>query len=370
MPNICHHFISHHCRSCEKMETQNSERLQSAEARMSAVLGIPMLPSFEGKPWGFRDKIKLNVSGTVTQPILGLLLPDLSSGLELLDCPVQAESLNKELLSLIKFISKWNLIPYHIPSKKGELKGLILSWSPTTGEKMIRFVLRSKEALDRIRLGLDDLKSFTVVSVNIQPIPHAILEGEEEIILSSRKFIAHKTSGPTLFYSPQSFMQTNSAVASELYATAVEWLQPWVDKKALDLYCGVGGFALHMASKGMLVKGVERNSSAISTAGLAAIENKLSVEFLARDAEGIEELWTNWKPEIVVVNPPRRGLGETLNLIEDHRPRVVLYSSCSPDSFETDLKRLNNHYDAACSKIFDMFPYTNHFELLTLMVLR
>lgn len=370
MTTICHHFLSKHCRSCEKMETQTSVRLHEAESRIAAILGINPMPSFQGPLWGFRDKIKLTVSGTVTHPTLGLLLPDLSSGIELLDCPVQASALNQELPSLLKFITKWNLIPYHIPTKRGELKGLILSWSPTTGEKMIRFVLRSKESLDRIRLGLEELKSFSVVSVNLQPVPHAILEGDKEIILSSKKFISHQTLGPTLFFSPQSFMQTNSAVASALYATSMEWLKPWGNKKALDLYCGAGGFALHMASKGMQVKGVERNPAAISVAGLASVHNKLSVEFFARDAEGIETLWTQWNPEIVVVNPPRRGLGDTLDLIETHLPEVLLYSSCSADSFELDMKRLKTHYDASSSMVFDMFPYTNHFEVLTLLVRR
>lgn len=370
MGNICRHYQSGHCRSCDKMNIQNDERLKAAEARLSAVLGIPTLPSFQGNPWGFRDKIKLSVSGTVTTPILGLLLPDLSSGIELIDCPVQAEALNKELPALLKFITKWNLTPYHIPSKRGELKGLILSWSPTTGEKMIRFILRSKESLDRIRLGLEELSSFTVVSVNIQPIPHAILEGEEEIILTKTKHITHKTTGPVLFYSPQSFMQTNSNVASALYATATQWLKPWSSLRALDLYCGVGGFALHLASAGMEVKGVERNSSAISTASLAAVHNGYSVEFLARDAEGIESLWNQWAPSVVVVNPPRRGLGDTLSLIEKHLPEVLLYSSCNVDTFEADYNRLKTIYDAKQTQIFDMFPYTNHFESLTLVVRR
>ena len=366
----CRHYLDGSCRSCELMGTPQSQRLAVAEKRLSEILQITPLPTFEGPKWNFRDKIKLIVSGSVERPTLGLLLPDLGTGIELLDCPVQAKELNDELPALIKFITKWNLTPYHVPSRKGELKGLILSWSPTTGEKMLRFVLRSKEALDRVRLGLPELTNFTVVSVNIQPVAHAILEGPDEIILTAKKHITHHTSGPALFFSPQSFMQTNSVVASALYSTAVQWLKPWWDKKALDLYCGVGGFALHLASIGVQVKGVERNPFATSIASLAALHNNLSVEFLARDAAGVDGLWQSWGPEVVVVNPPRRGLGEALDLIERHLPEVLLYSSCSPESFESDMRRLATHYDATRSQIFDMFPFTNHFETLALLVRR
>lgn len=367
---LCRHFDEGRCRSCEQMGIPLSQRIARAETELSELLRIAVEPTFQGPAFGFRDKIKIVVSGTSERPLLGLLLPDLATGIELIDCPVQAPALNAELPGLIKFISKWNLTPYHVPSKRGELKGLILSWSPTTGEKTLRFVLRSKEALDRIRLGLAELDHFTVVSVNLQPIPHAILEGPDEIILTPKKHITHQTSGPALFFSPQSFMQTNSVVASALYATATAWLAPWREERALDLYCGVGGFALHLRAAGMQVMGVERNPSAASVASLAALHNQLKVEFLARDAAGIDQLWTSWSPEVVVVNPPRRGLADALDLIEHKLPKILLYSSCSPTSLAIDLKRLAKHYDAKRAKIFDMFPHTNHFESLALLVRR
>lgn len=352
------------------MGLHDDARLWPIQEKLAANLGITPLPPFQGPRWHFRDKIKLAVSGSLENPILGLLLTDLQTGVELLDCPVQAEALNHELPGLIDFITKWKLVPYQAVTKKGELKGLILSWSPTTGEKMLRFVLRSKEALDRIRLGLSELSQFTVVSVNLQPIPHAILEGPEEIILSEKSFITHLSADVQLMYSPQSFMQTNSVVATQLYQTATEWLLPWCGQKALDLYCGVGGFALHMAHAGLTVRGVEINASAVKIAQQAALLNNLAVDFMAQDAAEIEALWQQWQPQVVLVNPPRRGLARGVETILRHLPPVLLYSSCSPESFALDWESLQHHYVAKRTKVFDMFPHTNHFEVLTLMVLR
>jgi len=366
----CRHYDAGRCRSCSLITTPLEQQHVDKTERLRLITGISPETLVTGPAWHFRDKVKLTVSGLVESPVIGLLQDDLSGAVELLDCPVQSESLNRELPALKEFITRWRLTPYDIPKRTGELKGLILSHSPTSRQKMLRFILRSKESLDRIRQGLSELSAFDVVSVNLQPVPHAILEGPEEIILTSQTTLAHRANGLTLHFSPQSFMQTNSAVAQELYATATAWLAEWKNEKALDLFCGVGGFALHLARAGHPVHGVEINTSAVANAHMSARELKLSTQFTASPAEMISALWREWDPTVVVVNPPRRGLAQTLELILEMKPAVLLYSSCSPDSLATDLDALKASYCATRTKVFDMFPNTHHFESLTLLVRR
>ncbi len=366
----CRHFDAGRCRSCSLLNIPLEQQHLDKNARLQSITGLVPEALFAGPAWHFRDKIKLTVTGSVEHPVIGLLQEDLSSAVELLDCPVQAESLNTELPALKDFITRWRLTPYDILQRTGELKGLILSHSPTTGERMIRFVLRSKESLDRVRQGLPELTAFKVVSVNLQPIPHALLEGPEEIILSQQQTLLHRANTIDLHFSPQSFMQTNSVVAQHLYATAVEWLTPWRQEKVLDLFCGVGGFALHLAQAGHQVHGVEINAAAVENANMSARTLDLAALFTASAAEKISALWEKWDPQIVVVNPPRRGLGSSLELIQQKRPAVLLYSSCSHESLGADLNALGSSYFASRTKIFDMFPNTHHFESLTLLVRR
>ena len=366
----CTYFDKNLCRSCSEMDKDPTELLTQKNILLQNIFNIEPEISSQGSPWGFRDKIKLNVGGTLESPLIGLLSVDLKNVAELPLCPVQATTLNESIAPLKDFVTRWKLTPYDINSRKGELKGLILSWSPTTRQKMIRFVLRSKEALDRIRLGLSELREFNVVSVNIQPIPHALLEGEEEIVLSTAQTLIHQSGDIRLSFSPQSFMQTNSAVATQLYQTATEWLSPWKNNPVLDLFCGAGGFALHLASKGHHVLGIEINASAIKEAQRMAHEQKLSAQFKAAAVARIEHEWTTFVPQVVLVNPPRRGLGEALDLVMRQRPAILLYSSCSHESLAADFSILKTHYDATRTKIFDMFPFTNHFESLTLLVRR
>jgi len=313
----------------------------------------------------FRDKIKIAVSGDLANPVLGLA--QLESSQEILNCPIHATALNKELASLIEFIQKWKLTPYSIQERRGELKALIISHSPTSSEKMLRFILRSKEALDRIRLGLNELERFKVISVNIQPIPQAILEGPEEIVLSNHSYIQHHYGDLKIFYGPQSFMQTNLALAEKLYATANLWTRDLSVKRIADLFCGSGSFALHLAHSHREVMGIEISEEAIKLANLASSTQNLKAHFSAAAAENVFRKLTDFKPELVVVNPPRRGLGLSLAPLMDLSPQYLLYSSCSPESFESDLKLLKNHYEILKGQLFDLFPHTHHFESLALM---
>lgn len=362
----CAHHLAGRCRSCDLLGAPDptAER----ERFLRGLLGVTPRATFRGPSEGFRDKIKITVGGTVERPVLGLLRADLSGVEEIHDCPVQAPALNARLPALAAFITRWRLTPYDIAGRTGELKGLILSRSPATGECMLRFVLRSREALDRIRQGLAELTNFDVISVNLQPIPHALLEGPEEILLTTKEHLHHRSArGVTLCYTPQSFIQTNTVVADALYAEAVDWLAPWSGKRGLDLFCGTGGFALHL-SPTLEMAGTELNASAIGAARAAAVLNQLDVRFDAFAAHETSKFWKQWLPEVVVVNPPRRGLGEALNLVMDLAPPVLLYSSCSPASFAADFSTLKIRYNATQTKVFEMFPHSQHFELLTMLV--
>ena len=72
-------------------------------------------------------------------------------------------------------------------------------------------------------------------------------------------------------------------------------------------------------------------------------------------------------PELVVVNPPRRGLGEALStLLAERGPDTIVYSSCNPDTLARDLAAMPQ-YRVARARVVDMFPQTTHVEVLTLL---
>lgn len=169
----------------------------------------------------------------------------------------------------------------------------------------------------------------------------------------------------------RSFFQTNTAVAEHLYATAATWvadLGPSADRPVAvvwDLFCGVGGFALALAGPGRRVLGVEVSAPAIDGARQAAALMGLTrqqVRFEAGDARVLDP--AGERPDLLVLNPPRRGIGtELADRIEAAAVPRVLYSSCNPASLAQDLARLPS-YRVCRAQLFDMFPHTDHAEVL------
>jgi 23S rRNA (uracil747-C5)-methyltransferase len=91
------------------------------------------------------------------------------------------------------------------------------------------------------------------------------------------------------------------------------------------------------------------------------------VHFQALDASAFATAAAD-APDLLVVNPPRRGLGDTLcRSVLALRPAWLMYSSCNPDSLASDLAVLTTDYQLVKVQLFDMFPHTHHAEVLTLL---
>lgn len=422
------------CRSCPNLDLPLAQQLQLKQSAVQATLAgqvetAAWLEPFASAPSHFRNKAKLAVSGTTHAPVLGLV-DRFDNGTDLTSCPLHVNEIKAALAPLTRAITRMGLQPYSIVKRRGELKHVLITAS-TNGQLMVRFVLRSTAQLPAIRKGAPRLQSelpgLRVLSVNIQPRPAAILEGEREIILSQDStldmplylpelgvdgvVVNNKKSVLPLVLPPQSFFQTNSDVAAGLYAQARAWARDYAGGGVLtgaeaeregaggqagaltgepgaggaysdaiqssqsiwDLYCGVGGFALALAQPGAQVLGVEVSAPAIDGARAAAAQLSLTspqVRFEAGDASVLDasgQVYGHDKPDLLVVNPPRRGIGELAASIEDSGIQRVLYSSCNPASLAKDLEVMSS-YRVRRARLFDMFPHTNHAEVLVELI--
>jgi 23S rRNA (uracil747-C5)-methyltransferase len=365
----CDYYDAALCRSCALLPVPYPDQLAAKQARARAAVGehggLTWLDPVRSAEQGFRNKAKLAVAGTADAPTLGILDRD-GRGTDLRGCPLHTPGIVAALPELAAFVARAGLTPYDLPTRRGELKYLLV----TEGDGlMVRFVLRSTEALARIRKHLpgllDALGADTVVSVNIQPEHKAVLEGSREIPLAGEA-LAMPLGDVTLHLRPQSFFQTNTEVARALYADARDWTADLDLLGVWDLYCGVGGFALHVAGPGRDVLGVEISGEAVASALLSRDEAGLDgVRFQAGDALAFARE-ARVSPDLVVVNPPRRGIGELADWLEASPVRRVLYSSCNATTLAKDLATMGS-FTPRRARVFDMFPHTDHFETLVLL---
>jgi 23S rRNA (uracil747-C5)-methyltransferase len=366
----CHHFNAGRCRSCSWMEIPYADQVASAEQHCRELLGndVDWRTPFVSAEEAFRNKAKMVVTGTAVAPRLGIL-GEGATGVDLRDCGLHEPAIQDALPVVADFISQASLEPYDLGTRRGELKFVLVTASPDR-ELMVRFVSRSQEPVARIRKHLpsllEALPGVRVVTVNVQPEHKAVLEGDLEIVLTEQPALTMAVNGFELFLRPQSFFQTNTAVAAGLYREAVEWVDELSPRSVWDLYCGVGGFALHLAGRDRVVMGVESSAEAVSSARESARRADVGATFCADDATAFALAADN-PPDLVVVNPPRRGIGAQLAgwLHGSGVPNIV-YSSCNPDSLAADLESMPG-LRVSRARMFDMFPQTAHTELLVLL---
>lgn len=369
----CALYQAGRCRSCQWLEKPYPQQLSDKQAQLTQLLdGMPVAdwrPPVTSVQQGFRNKAKMVVSGSVEKPLFGVVARD-GEPVDLCACPLYPASFAAVFDVLKPFIARAGLTPYNVARKRGELKFLLLTES-TQGGMMLRFVLRSHSKLAQLRAALpwlqQQLPQLQVISANIQPVHMAILEGEEEIALTPEQALPERFNDVPLYIRPQSFFQTNPQVAAALYATARDWVAELPVHSMWDLFCGVGGFGLHCATPQMQLTGIEISAEAIACAQQSAQQLGLEqVSFAALDSTQFATGHTS-VPQLVLVNPPRRGIGaELCAWLSRMAPDYILYSSCNPASMAQDIARLAD-YDISRVQLFDMFPHTAHFEVLTLL---
>ncbi|WP_277501255.1 MULTISPECIES: 23S rRNA (uracil(747)-C(5))-methyltransferase RlmC [unclassified Nocardioides] len=367
----CGHFDTGRCRSCGWLSRSYDAQVRALEDEVRALVGeradLVWEPTVRSRTAHFRNKAKMVVGGSVDAPTLGILDPR-GHGVDLRDCPLHETPIVAALPALADAVARARVAPYDVSTRRGELKHLLVTSSPD-GELMVRFVLRSEEAVSRLRKHLPallaDVPGARVVSVNLQPEHKAVLEGERELVLTDEASLRMRVNDVDLHLLPQSFFQTNTEVAAALYRQGRSWVDEAAPSSVADLYCGVGGFALHVAGRGRDVVGVEVSAAAVESATRSARELGLDARFLAGDATSALE--DGAAPDLVVVNPPRRGIGERLAAwLEASSVRHVVYSSCNARTLARDLEAMPSLRPVR-ARLLDMFPHTAHHEVVTLL---
>jgi len=191
-----------------------------------------------------------------------------------------------------------------------------------------------------------------------------------EVILRGRDFIEEKVGGLAYRIGARSFFQVNRFMLDETLGLIRAAARKAGARRIADLYCGLGTFGLALAAGAEEVWGVECDPGNIAFLEQNVRLNKVDNFHLGR---GTTEEWAGRilaaKPDLVIVDPPRKGLGpRVVGPILKSPPPWLFYLSCDPATLARDLNSLLTRYKLERLWLLDIFPHTPHIETLSLLV--
>jgi 23S rRNA (uracil1939-C5)-methyltransferase len=193
--------------------------------------------------------------------------------------------------------------------------------------------------------------------------------GGRAVVLSGEPYVESAVDGITFRSHVGSFFQGNRHLVEPLARAVLDGVP--VGGNVLDLYCGVGLFALLAARRGAVVRGAESNAQAVDDATVNAARARIKdVRFEALDVAAALKSWPVNEGEAVILDPPRTGAGPAVvEALAARRPGAIVYVSCDPPTLGRDLRDLiGRGYLLEDLRAFDLFPDTFHIE--TVAVLR
>jgi 23S rRNA (uracil1939-C5)-methyltransferase len=169
------------------------------------------------------------------------------------------------------------------------------------------------------------------------------------------------------------FSQVNHAQNRKLVATVMEMAAIERGMRVLDIFCGAGNLSLPAARRGAIVNGIDSDELAIA----AAAKNAQRLGFAATKfsaGKAIEAvnflLRARYRPQVVILDPPRTGAAELMEAMVKMHPRSIIYVSCDVSTLARDLRVLiEAGYRAERIRGFDFFPNTHHAEIAAHLLL-
>jgi 23S rRNA (uracil1939-C5)-methyltransferase len=361
-----------------------AERLRAALAAHPVLADVRLDPP-AGSPaaFGYRNQAKLVFRSRLVRAtgrrevLLGVYKPGTHSVLPAEACIVHHRLLQPVLRGLRAEVERLAIPIFDERTRAGALRYALARASRARREvhlTLVSAVADPPQLGELVRCLRRSHRELTAVFLCVNPTPGNAILSDDLRLLFGRPALVERFGDLELESRPDAFLQANSALAGRIYATARRWLEAAPDDVALDLYCGVGALALHVAPGVARVVGIESQASAVACATANARRaGAANAAFFAAPAEDAPRVLAKMGLDAVTlasVNPPRKGMSAAvLGTLADLAPRRILYVSCDPLPLARDLALLAQRgYRTTRVRGFDMMPQTPHVEAVALLV--
>lgn len=328
-------------------------------------------------PWNYRNKSQFQVGQRDGKLLAGLYGINSHKLVDIQHCAVQHSATNKATSTVKKILQDLKVSVYNEKTRKGIVRTIVARIGVKTEELQIvlitsqRELPHKEEIVARIKHELPEVTSI-VQNVNGQKT--SLIFGEETRLLEGREFIQETLGDLEFELSARTFFQLNPEQTVNLYNEVKEAAGLTGVEKVVDAYCGVGTIGLWLADGAEEIRGMDVIADSIEDAEKNAERHGIThATYVVGKAEQVLPKWAKegWKPDVLVVDPPRTGLDQQLlNTILKVKPKKVVYVSCNPSTLAKDISVLVSKYKVDYIQPVDMFPQTSHIESVTSLILK
>jgi 23S rRNA (uracil1939-C5)-methyltransferase len=322
-----------------------------------------ILPPLTGSVWGYRRKARLGVKYVEKKEkvLVGFREKFSPFIADINHCEVLHPSIGsklKELQYLISQLSVFRQIPQIEVSVTDNITALVFRHLAPLTEKD-KSELKRFEVANNVDIYLQPGGLDSVIPLSpdqTTPLSYCLPNHDIELI-----------------FWPTDFTQVNHEINVAMVDRVIELLAPDSGDHILDLFCGLGNFALPLARRSALITGVESDTSLIERARFNAQHNGIdNSEFHVANLadKGLQAGFLQQDYQKILIDPPRPGAEEIINNLRLNNVQRIVYVSCNPATLARDsgilVKEKGFHLQQA--GVMDMFPHTTHVESIALFV--
>ncbi len=374
----CSYFSK--CGSCDFLHINYESQLEEKRKIIEYVfkkneINFTKVEDVIKSPSNFNYRVRSKFKGEIdTNLILGFNKQKSHKTIDIKECPLLLESINKLYLkfreSLEKTLKEKKANRENIDAQSFELE---IFQSNNDSFLVLNISQKSFEFFREFMNAFIN-KNHNVLGYSLKNNVGKELYKSNKITFSYDIHSLNLENKYKFNYDENCFTQVNLEVNELIINKIQESIKDFTLKhkeaniKILDLYSGIGNIGISVSNYANKVLCVEENPHSAKFGNENIKLNKANnVEFLNKSSESVVKdcLRKNEKFDIVILDPPRDGIGSLAKEITKINPKKIIYMSCDARTLSKDIKQIQDSgYRIKKITPFDMFPQTSHIEIV------
>ncbi len=347
--------VAGECGGCPWQHVDYETQLAAKQAavvdaieRIAGIAAPDVAPAIAApEPFEYRNRIKLRFD----RGKLGYYRARTHSLVGITDCMLGEASVRSALPAAEAFVAGLDTRATRVEvASTGEGDGVVLAVN----------------SQGRLRRG-DSAKARELVESEANPFAGVFLWGRgwSRRWGNTRRRMVVDDAGTWVWVEAGSFGQVNTTANRLLVSVVQDMAAEHGNETVLELYAGAGNLSLPLSRRVKRVIAVEADEAAVEAGIDAARAQRLrGVRFTRADSERyLEKTYRPPRPDVVLVDPPRSGLGRAVGRVAAVGAPRLLYVSCNPATLARDIQALaETGYQLDRAQPLDLFPQTFHVE--------